>query len=166
MERIVRLAERAGTVLSAVSCALLLAITILDVAGRPLQVSMSLLIEVGGILAAALIFLALADITATNEHIRADFFEAYIPARLRPWLQVLFIDLVFLVYGLALMWLCTKLAATYIDDGIRSQTLLRLPVGWPQLVMVAGLGILCLRLILRLFADVRGLLGGQPRPDG
>ena len=161
MIKAVELLEKFGLALAAVSCAILMLITVLDVVARPLGIPMSLSTEIGIYFGAAIIFLALGEVTRANEHIRADFFEAFIPPRVRPWLQVFFIDVVFLAYSACLLWLCTELTIKSFREGIRSQTLMTVPVGWPQLVMVVGLSMLCVRLLLQTADHVRTLRAGQ-----
>jgi TRAP-type C4-dicarboxylate transport system permease small subunit len=157
MHRAIELAERTGLVLAAVSCAILMAMTVIDVLARPLAIAMSLSTEIGIYFGAAIIFLALGEVTRHRQHIRADFFEAYIPARTRPWLRFFFVDLVFLLYAMVLLWLCTELTFKSFRDGIRAQALMTVPIGWPQTVMVVGLGLLCVRLLIQAIADARAL---------
>jgi TRAP-type C4-dicarboxylate transport system permease small subunit len=165
MHRAIELAERIGLWLAAISCAILMAMTVIDVIARPLAITMSLSTEIGIYFGAAIIFLALGEVTRNREHIRADFFESFIPVRVRPWVQFLFVDLVFLLYAVILLWLCTELTFKSFRDGIRSQALMTVPVGWPQVAMVVGLALLCVRLAIQTAADGRALFGRREPAD-
>ena len=121
--------------------------------------------ELAPFIMAIIVFLALPTVTREEGHIRADFFDAFLPERLRAAIKLFVTDLAMLAFAAILLWMAGDLFSNAYNSGERTQGLLRIPVAIPQLAMLVGSGILLLRAIAILIGDLSALRAGhRPRP--
>lgn len=140
---------------SAVIVLVLTAFVVLDVILAQFKLPTYLSNEIGPFLMAAIVFFAVPIVTYDETHIRADFFDAFFPLKMRAMLRVFFTDPLFIVYaGVLLVVACQMTWNGYIT-GERTQNLLRTPLWIPQLAMILGLLALLLRTIVIFIADAK-----------
>jgi TRAP-type C4-dicarboxylate transport system permease small subunit len=102
-----------------------------------------------------MVFFAVPIVTHDETHIRADFFDAFFPARMRAVIRLFFTDPLFVIYAGILLFVACQMTWNGFQSGERTQNLLRTPLWIPQLAMILGLLALLLRTIVIQIADVR-----------
>jgi TRAP-type C4-dicarboxylate transport system permease small subunit len=111
--------------------------------------------EIGPFLMAALVFFALPIVTHDEAHIRADFFDAFFPVKMRAAIRVFLTDPLFILYTGILLFIACQMTWNGYQGGERMQNLLRTPLWIPQLTMILGLVTLFLRTIVIMINDAR-----------
>jgi TRAP-type C4-dicarboxylate transport system permease small subunit len=140
---------------SALIVLVLTGFVVLDVILAQFRLPTYLSSEIGPFLMAAIVFFALPIVTLDEAHIRADFFDAFFPAKMRAVIRVFFSDPLFVLYAAVLLAIACQTTWNGYVSGERTQNLLRTPLWIPQLAMILGLLALLLRTIVVLIADVR-----------
>ena len=141
-----------------VSALLVLVLTgfvVLDVVLAQFKLPTYLSSEIGPFLMAAMVFFAVPIVTHDETHIRADFFDAFFPLKMRAILRAFFTDPLFVIYAGILLVVACQMTWNGFQSGERTQNLLRTPLWIPQLAMILGLLALLLRTIVIQIADVR-----------
>lgn len=140
---------------SALIVLLLTGFVVLDVILAQFKLPTYLSSEIGPFLMAAMVFFAVPMVTHDETHIRADFFDAFFPVKMRAILRVFFSDPLFVVYAGVLLFIACQMTWNGYVSGERTQNLLRTPLWIPQLAMILGLLALLLRTIVILVADAK-----------
>lgn len=140
---------------SALIVLLLTGFVVLDVILAQFKLPTYLSSEIGPFLMAAMVFFAIPMVTHDETHIRADFFDAFFPVKMRAILRVFFSDPLFVVYAGVLLFIACQMTWNGYLSGERTQNLLRTPLWIPQLAMILGLLTLLLRTIVILVADAK-----------
>jgi TRAP-type C4-dicarboxylate transport system permease small subunit len=141
-----------------VSALIVLALTgfvVLDVILAQFKLPTYLSSEIGPFLMATIVFFAVPIVTHDETHIRADFFDAFFPVKMRAILRVFFSDPLFVIYAGVLLVIACQMTWNGYISGERTQNLLRTPLWIPQLAMILGLLALLLRTIVILVADAK-----------
>jgi TRAP-type C4-dicarboxylate transport system permease small subunit len=141
--------------MSALIVLVLTAFVVLDVILAQFKLPTYLSNEIGPFLMAAMVFFAVPIVTHDETHIRADFFDAFFPARMRAVIRLFFTDPLFVIYAGILLFVACQMTWNGFQSGERTQNLLRTPLWIPQLAMILGLLALLLRTIVIQIADVR-----------
>jgi TRAP-type C4-dicarboxylate transport system permease small subunit len=141
--------------ISALVVLVLTGFVVLDVVLAQFRLPTYLSSEIGPFLMATMVFFAVPIVTHDETHIRADFFDAFFPVKMRAILRVFFSDPLFVVYAAVLLVVACQMTWNGFQSGERTQNLLRTPLWIPQLAMILGLLALLLRTIVILIADAR-----------
>lgn len=105
-----------------------------------------------------LVFLGLAFTLKENAHIKVDFIIVRLPSRVRDWLRVINLTLLFF-FTLILFYLNWRFFAVSFALKATSRTSVDV-ILWPaQLVMPLGLGIMILLLICNIYTETKAALG-------
>lgn len=142
--------DRIGRALAAISCAVMFALLMVDIAARSLGISFLWSIEYSGFLMAFIVFLPLAGVTRRREHMAADFFINAIGGRTEAVSRRVVIPIATLIFSLALLYLATKMTIESWEDEARSTGPLRTPTWIPQVVMVVSLAALSFNAVVDL----------------
>lgn len=141
--------------ISALIVLVITAFVVFDVVVAQFKLPTYLSNEIGPFLMAAMVFFAVPIVTHDETHIRADFFDAFFPARARAVIRLFLTDPLFVLYaGVLLVIACLTIWDSW-QSGERTQNLLRTPLWIPQLAMILGLLALFLRTIVILLNDAR-----------
>lgn len=111
--------------------------------------------EMGGYLLVAVAFTGLAFTWKERSHIRIEFIVNKLPEQVKKWLRLLTI-IIAIAFIAVLIKANFELVAYSFDFHTRSSGL-RVPLAWPQMVMLIGTAILLLHLIAELVGTVRTL---------
>lgn len=111
--------------------------------------------EIGPFLMAAMVFFAVPIVTHDETHIRADFFDAFFPVKIRAMIRLYLSDPLFVLYAGILLFIACQMTWNGYLSGERMQNLLRTPLWIPQLAMIVGLFALFLRTVVILISDAR-----------
>jgi TRAP-type C4-dicarboxylate transport system permease small subunit len=136
MSALSRALDRAGLWLACLSVYAIFFLTIAEIALRPFGISIVFANDLQGFLMVTAVFFALGDITRRREHIIADFFIAMMPERVRSALDLVCHLLIGIAYVLLLMWMIGSLAYGSYVDAVRSEGVLRVPLVFPQSLIV------------------------------
>jgi TRAP-type C4-dicarboxylate transport system permease small subunit len=139
----------------------IVALTMAEVISRyVLQDPLILADEFGGYALVAITFLGLAYCTREEGHIRITFLVERLPTRgANPVrMATLALGLVFVVVAAWVSW--SFLGDSFTRD-MRSNSMLRVPLKWPQMAMPVGFSLFALALLARLADAVRDLRAGR-----
>ncbi len=116
--------------------------------------------EFGGYALIAISFLGLAFCARDGSHIRITFVVGKLPGGAASMVRVatLLLSLGFVVVA---AWVNWQFLADSFARNMRSNSLLMVPLKWPQMAMPVGLSLLALLLLSRLVMGVRDLLAGR-----
>ncbi|MGE0150971.1 MAG: TRAP transporter small permease subunit [Reyranellaceae bacterium] len=141
--------------ISALIVLVITAFVVFDVVVAQFKLPTYLSNEIGPFLMAAMVFFAVPIVTHDETHIRADFFDAFFPARARAIIRLFLTDPLFVLYAGVLLFIACQLTWYGYQSGERTQNLLRTPLWIPQLAMILGLLALFLRTIVITLNDAR-----------
>ena len=145
---------RAGAIFGAVSIWIIAVVVCYDVlmrfAGRPTIWAL----EVATYLMIGTAILASGKTVFDGKHFAVDLFTAKLPGRLHRVLRLLSgiacVSLMaFVTYGFV------RIVALSLDLDMRSATLLRIPLVWPQSILVAGAALMTIAFVLRTFKSFK-----------
>jgi len=164
LEKLTRLVERlsygtgyaAGVVLLTI-----VVLTMVEVVSRyVLKNPLILSDELGGYAMVAVSFLGLAYCAQEKGHIRITFIVERLDPRTAGYIRI-----ASLVFGLALVsvaaWVSWKFLGDSFTRDMRSNSLLRTPLKWPQLAMPVGFTLFALVLLGQLVKGLQHLRSGQ-----
>jgi len=158
-ERLLRRIDAAAAALAWVAAAGIFLLVLAEVIARPLGMTAVISVEYSGYLLAALVFMALGEVTRRGEHITADFLLARMGGRARLAIGGLLASLLTLIYVGVLLWCAGRLALESLAGDIRSQDVSMTPLIYPQVVMVIGLAVMTLRVLAQIVRQVLVLVG-------
>lgn len=110
--------------------------------------------EVAGYLVMAVAVLGAAETLRHNEHFAMTLVVDTLRPRIRRWVSLIAWSLVLLLVT-GLSWGLLQLIDNSLQYGLRSYTILKAPLVFPQAVLFAGFALLVLALIARIVAIVR-----------
>ena len=159
MRKLVRIIEAVVSVMSGHVQAwlifLLMWMVLAEVLSRYIwQSPMAISNEIGGYLLVCITFMGLAYTWKERGHVRVEFIFKMFPLRLRWWVR--FITVISaLIFALILI----KAGYDFIEDSLffqeRSERL-RIPLVWPQLVLVGGAVLLFMQLVAEVIKMILG----------
>ena len=103
--------------------------------------------EIGGYMVVTIIIMGLAYTWKEGRHISIDFLVIKLPPRVRQWLRLAVLVIV-IATTLLLIRGNYDFVMTSFEIGRKSETWLRLPLAWPQMVLVIGSVLLLFQLIV------------------
>lgn len=116
--------------------------------------------EFGGYALVAVSFLGLAYCALERSHIRITFLVDVLPPRSADWIR-----LVTLALGVAFVavaaWVSWKFLGDSFTRNMRSNSLLMVPLKWPQMAMPVGFTLFALVLLAQLVKAVQDLRAGR-----
>ncbi|MDF3074190.1 MAG: rane protein [Alphaproteobacteria bacterium] len=157
--------DRALYWVSALVVLVLTGVVVLDVILAQFRLPTYLSSEIGPFLMATIVFFAVPIVTHDESHIRADFFDAFFPAKMRAIIRLFFSDPLFVLYAAVLLAIACQTTWNGYVSGERTQNLLRTPLWIPQLAMIVGLLALLLRTMVILIADARKFRANWSAPQ-
>ncbi len=117
--------------------------------------------EMGGYMLVAITFLGLAYTWRDRAHVRVEFVVNHLSPRAQCWLRVLTVT-VAAVFAVLLIVASWRFVSFTIQFGVRSGSWLRIPMKWPQMVLVVG----SVLLFLEVFADLLRTLEAARTGEG
>lgn len=150
-------AQASGVVLIAIMFLIMFEVVTRYVLPQPFAVSE----EYSGYALVAITFLALSYTLNKGGHLRITFVVDLMPAKLASWLRVF-------TLSIALVWtgLATVVSVQFVIDsfirGIRANTPLLTPLGYPRIVIPLGFFFFFLGLVAELFKAIRSIKAGLP----
>lgn len=164
LERAARLVDRlayAGGYLAGLVLIAIIVLTMVEVVSRyALRNPLILSDELGGYALVAISFLGLAYCSRDRSHIRITF----LVERLRPLaagrVRVLTLFLGLVLVGIA-AWVSWKFLGDSFTRNMRSNSLLMVPLKWPQMVIPIGFTLFALTLLVQLARAIRELSAGR-----
>jgi C4-dicarboxylate transporter DctQ subunit len=118
--------------------------------------------EFGSYIVLAIVILGLADTWQAKGHISVGTFTNMLPVKIQEWLR-----LVTLIMALAFTPLLIiagfQLVGYSKKFGVRSDSIFRTPVVWPQLVLIVGFTLLLFELVIELIKAWRTLRTSKQR---
>lgn len=149
-----------GEALGAASIAAIALVVLYDVTARALGYPTLWALEVSGYLLVGASVLAAGEVLQKDGHFDVRLFVDLLPPRSRAWIDraVLAASAVFVV---AVAGGSISLVTQTYEFGFRSPTLLRVPLILPQSVLCAGLLLLSLAYLLRLYEALRSPRGPE-----
>lgn len=149
-----------GEALGALSIGGIAVVIVYDVAARALGYPALWSMEVSGYLMLAGSVLAAGAALGRGGHFAVRFLVDGLPPRAVRVIDLV-ADLAGLAFVAAMTWGCAVMMARSHALGMVSPTLLRVPVVWPQAVLLCGLGLLCLAWGLRIAGRFRRGAAGR-----
>ena len=146
----------AGLVLLAI-----VGLTMAEVVSRyVLQNPLILADEFGGYALVAITFLGLAYCAQERSHIRITFLVERMPQRTSSWIRIgsLAIGLAFIAIA---AWVSWDFLGDSFRRNMRSNSMLMVPLKWPQMTMPVGFTLFAAALLAHLVKAVRALRAGQ-----
>jgi len=145
---------RLGETFGALSIAAITLVVAYDVAGRALGHPTLWSLEVSGYLMIAASVLAAGEAARRDEHFQMRLVIERLPPRVVAAID-LAVAVVSLLFLAAVAWGCIEMMLHTHRLGMRSSTLLRIPLIYPQAVLCAGLVLLLVAVGLRLAGFLR-----------
>ncbi len=105
--------------------------------------------EIGAYMLIAITFIGLAFTWKERGHVRIEIVVSRLPTKVRNWLRLTTLILA-TVFVLVLIYAGYDLVAYSGSHGVRSGSWLRIPLQWPQMVLVIGVVLLLFQLIVEL----------------
>lgn len=125
------------------------------------QSPMSIAEEYGGYMMVAITFLGLGFAWKEKSHVRVEMAVNMLPLRLQQWMRL--VSLIFAIgFALVLIKGSFDMVSQTQMFGERSDTWLRTPLMWPQMVLVIGSFMLLLQLMAQLIKAALVLKTGNP----
>lgn len=136
-------------------------LTMAEVVSRyVLQNPLILADEFGGYALVAISFLGLAFCAQERSHIRITFAVERLPQRTSSWIRIGSLAL-----GLAFIAMAAWVSWEFIGDSfrrnMRSNSMLMVPLKWPQMAIPVGLTLFAMALLAHLVKAVRSLRAGR-----
>ena len=116
--------------------------------------------ELGGYALVAVTFLGLAYCAQEKGHIRITFLVERMNPRTIGWIRVITLSLGLLFIAVA-AWVSWQFLADSFARGMRSNSMLMLPLKWPQMVMPVGFTLFALVLAGQLARALQNLRAGR-----
>ena len=105
--------------------------------------------QFGGFMVVIVTFLGLAIAMQSNTHVRVDIVRRHFPQKMRTPMEILSY-LVFIAYGLLLLFLLAKMALTSYQTGQLTQQIFGFPLWIPRVFLPIGVFLLVIELCVEL----------------
>ena len=109
--------------------------------------------EIGAYVVVALTFMGLAYTWKQKGHVKIDFVVIRLNAKARNWLRFITLTIA-IAFVLVLIYSTYDLVAYTAKFGMRSETWLRIPLLWPQMVLPLGAVILLSRILVDVIKNI------------
>lgn len=116
--------------------------------------------EFGGYALIAISFLGLSFCARDQSHIRITFLVGKFPSSISSPVRVVTLALG-LLFVVAAAWVNWQFLADSFARDMRSNSLLMVPLKWPQMAMPVGLTLFALLVLARLIQGIRDLFAGR-----
>jgi TRAP-type C4-dicarboxylate transport system permease small subunit len=139
----------------------IIALTMVEVISRyVLNNPLILSDELGGYALVAVTFLGLAYCAQEKGHIRITFIVERMSPRTTAWIRVITLSLG-LVFVVVAAWVTWQFLGDSFTRGMRSNSMLMVPLKWPQMVMPIGFTLFALIVAGQLAKAIQNLRAGR-----
>ncbi len=164
MRRLARIFETTVEIVSGHGMAwlilVLMAMTLVEAVSRyAIRRPLMIADEIGGYAVVAIIFIGLAYTWKEGRHVSINFVVARIPTQVRKWLRLITVLIVIVTTSLIIKGSYEFVMVSH-EIGRKSETSLRLPLEWPQAVLIIGGVLLLFQLIVEFVRTVGALKTG------
>jgi TRAP-type C4-dicarboxylate transport system permease small subunit len=164
-ERLVRQLAYAAGYLGSLVLVAIIVLTMAEVVSRyVLRQPLILADEFGGYALVAITLLGLAYCARDKTHIRITFIVERFSPRSAGWVRLVTLALA-LAFICVAAWVSWQFLADSFARNMRSNSMLMVPLKWPQMAMPVGFTLFALVLLMQLVRAINDLRAGRPADE-